>query len=100
MCREVGKHIVYYLSKISRSSLDSVVDREANGGVVGNDVRIIAKHPDSTVDVRDINNHGISSILLAAAGGVTLTTLGELIIIMHKYECHGKNKTMCSSPQF
>ena len=57
MYREVGKHIVYYLSKLIRSSVDSLVDRGANGGVSGNDVKVIAKHPDIIVDVQGIDNH-------------------------------------------
>ena len=97
--REVGKHVIYYLSKVSRSSVDSLVDRGANGGVAGNDVRVIAKHPDRTVDVRGIDNHEITHIPLVTAGGVTSTTSGEVIVIMHQHACHGKNKTIHSSPQ-
>ena len=97
--REVGKHVIYYLSKVSRSSVDSLVDIGANGGVAGNDVRAIAKHPDRTVDVRGIDNHEITSIPLVTVGGVTSTTSGEIIIIMHQYAHHGKNKTIHSSPQ-
>ena len=55
--REIGNHIVYCLSKVSRSSVDSLVDRGANGGTTGDYFRIIAKHPDRTVDVRGIDNH-------------------------------------------
>ena len=39
------------------------------------------------------------SIPLATAGGIKVTTLGEVIIIMHKHTCHGKNKTIHSSSQ-
>ena len=75
------------------------MDSGANGGVTGNDVRVIAKHPDSTVDVRGIDDHEIASIPLVTTGGVTLTTSGEVIVIMHQHACHGKNKTIHSSPQ-
>ena len=50
--REVGKNAIYCLSKASSSSVDSLVDRGANGGVIGNAFRVIAKHPDRTVDTR------------------------------------------------
>ena len=69
--REVGKHVIYYLSKVSRSSIDSLVDRGANGGVAGNSVRVIAEHPDMTVDVHRIDNHEITPIPLVTVGGVT-----------------------------
>lgn len=97
--REVGKHVIYYLSKVSRSYVDYLVDRCANGGVAGNDVRVIDKHPDRTVDVRGINNHEITSIPLVTAGGVTSTTSGEVIVIMHQHAHHGKNKIIHSYPQ-
>ena len=48
--QEVGKHVIYCLSKVSHSSLDSLVDRRANSGVAGNDVRVIAKNPNRTAD--------------------------------------------------
>ena len=55
--REDGQHIIYCLSKVSHSSVDSLVDRGANSGVDGNDARVTAKHPDRTVGVRGIYNH-------------------------------------------
>ena len=70
--REVGKRIVYCLSKVSHSSVDSLVDRGANGGVAGNDVRVISKHPYRIVDVRGIENNEIASIPLVTAGAVRL----------------------------
>ena len=75
------------------------MDGGDDGGVAGNDVRVIAKRQDRTVDVRGIENHEIASIPLVTAGGVTLTTSGEIIVIMHQHACHGKNKTIHLSPQ-
>ena len=75
------------------------MDRGANGGVSGNDVRCIAKHSDRTVDIRGIDNYEIISISLVTEGSVTLTTSGDVILIMHQYACHGKNKTIHSLPQ-
>ena len=78
--REVGKHIVYYLSKVSRSSIDSLVDRGANGSLAGNDVMSIAKYSDRTVDVRGADKHEIESIPSLTAGGIALTTSGEACV--------------------
>ena len=75
------------------------MDRGANGVVAGNDVRVIAKHPNWAVDVRGIDNHEIESIPLVTTGSITLTTSGEVIIIIHQCACNGKNKTIHSSPQ-
>ena len=75
------------------------MDRGHNGVVAGNAVRVIAKHPDRTVDVRGVDNHEIAHVPLVTAGSVTLTTSGEVIIIMHPHACHRKNKTIHPSPQ-
>ena len=91
--------MAYYLSKVSRSLVESLADRGANGDEAGNDVRTIVKYPNRTVDVRDAENHEISPINLVTAGGVTLTTSGEVIIIMHQHACHGKNKDIYSFTQ-
>ena len=96
--REVGKYIIYYLSKVSLSSVDSLVDMGANIGVASNDVRFIAKHPDKIVDIRGFDNHEITAIPLKTAGGFTSTTIGEIILIMHQCDYHGKNKNIHSSP--
>ena len=81
--REVEKNVMCYLSRVSLSSVDFLVDRDANGGVAGNNVRIMSKYSDRNVDVRGIENYEITSMPLVAAGGVALTTSGEVIVIMH-----------------
>ena len=78
------------MSKISRSSEDSLVDRGANGNVASIYVRFRAKNPYSTVDIRSADNHEIIHISLVTAGRVTLTTSGEVILIMHQQVYHGK----------
>ena len=55
--REVGNYIIYYLSKVSRSSEYSLVCRGCNGSVADNDVRVIARNPDRKVDIRGLDNN-------------------------------------------
>ena len=74
--------------------VDSLVDRRANGGVVGNDVRVTHTHPDRTVDILRIDNREITSIPLVTAGGAKLTNSGEVFLIMNQHACNGKNKTI------
>ena len=54
---EVGKRVICCLSKVSLSSICSLVDIGANGGMPVNDVRVIAKYSDRIVDIRGIDNH-------------------------------------------
>ena len=75
------------------------MDRGFNGNTSGNDGRLIAKNPHRTVEIRGVDNHEKKSAPLETAGGVTLTKSGEAILIMNQCRCHGKNKTIHSSPQ-
>ena len=97
--RDCIQHVIYYVTKSSRYSQHSLVDRGANGGVTGNDVRFIETHPDRKVDIRGIDNYQISDIPLVSARGVTTTITNEVIVIIHQHAHHGNNKIVHSSPK-
>ena len=88
--RSFNSTVTYSTSKIDMAINNSLVDRGANGGVCGEDVKIICYNPDRKVDVRGIDNHEISSIPLVSAGGVTTSLNGDLIVIMHQCAYCGK----------
>ena len=90
--RQVEKHVIHCMCKVSSSLVDSLVDRGANGRVEGNDARVMSKHLDRTVDVRGIDSHEITSMPIVNAGDVALFTSGEVIVIMHQHAHHLKNK--------
>jgi hypothetical protein len=64
-------------------------DRSANGGIAGDDVRIINR-TGQQVDVQGIDNHQIVDIPIVTAGAVVKTQRGEVIIVMHQYAYTGK----------
>jgi hypothetical protein len=76
----------------------SLVDHGANGGIAGEDVRIINK-TGRHVDVQGINNHQIVDIPIITAGAVIPTQWGEVICIFHQYAYTGKGKSIHSSLQ-
>jgi hypothetical protein len=98
--RSVNATTVRYSISAHRSSKSgALVDRGANGGVTGDDVRIIFK-TGRHVDVRGINDHQIVGIpIVACGGGVILTQPGPVIAIMHQYAYTGKGKTIHSCGQ-
>ena len=55
--RECSQDVTYYVTKSSRYSQQSLVDRGANGEVADSDVRVIETHPDRKVYIRGIDNH-------------------------------------------
>jgi hypothetical protein len=76
----------------------SVADRGANGGVAGNDVRVIFK-TNRTVDIRGIDNHQVTNIPIGTVGGVVNSQKGSIIIIMHPYDLMGKGTSIHSPCQ-
>ena len=88
-------HISNYQSNAYKGSL---IDRGANGGVAGDDVRIISK-TDRCVDITGIDNHKISRIPIVTVGGVVKTHKGFVIVICPEYAGLCTGKTIHSSGQ-
>ena len=90
---------IYAISSCHAAGIkSSLVDRGANGGIAGDDVRIISK-TGKTVDIQGIDNHRINEIPIVTAGGVINTQKGPVIAIMHQYAYTGKGKSIHSCAQ-
>ena len=72
------------------------MDHGANGGIAGDDTRIISK-TGRFVDVQGIDNHQLVDIPIVTAGAVINTQKGEVIAVMNQYAYPGKGKTIHSS---
>jgi hypothetical protein len=77
----------------------SLIDWGANGGVAGNDVRVIFK-TNRNVDIQGIDNHRCTNIEIATVGGVTQTHKGPVIGIFHQYALFNKGSSIHSPCQF
>jgi hypothetical protein len=86
------------VSKHHSAHPGALLDREANSGIAGSDVRIIAC-TGPTVDIRGIDNQQITNIPIVSRGAVAKTQHGEVIVIMHQYAYTGAGKTIHSSAQ-
>jgi hypothetical protein len=76
----------------------SLIDRGANGGVAGDDVRIIFC-TNRTVDIKGIDNHHVNDIGIGTVGGVVHTQHGPVIVILHQYTLLGKGSSIHSPCQ-
>ena len=94
-----ANQVEYCVSKHhSANSSLSLVDRGANGGVAGNDVRLIFQTA-RTVDIRGIDNHQVTNIPIGTVGGVITTQKGPVIAVMHQYAILGKGASIHSPCQ-
>jgi Reverse transcriptase (RNA-dependent DNA polymerase) len=82
----------------SKSLRGSLIDRGANGGIAGNDVRIISTS-DRTVDVTGIDNHQLTSIKIGTVGSFAESQRGPVIIIMHQYAIYQSHRSIHSCVQ-
>ena len=91
---------IYRVSQHSqrRSKRGALVDRGANGGILGNDAHVILTHQ-REVDVTGIDNHEVTGLKIVDASAKVNTQHGDIIIIMRQYAYHGTGRTIHSSGQ-
>jgi len=77
----------------------ALVDRGANGGIIGNDAHALYTHPGQEVDVAGIDNHQIDSLKVVDASAKIFTQRGEAIGMFRQHTYHGKGRTIHSSGQ-
>ena len=85
-------------SQTQKITLGSLVDRGANGGLAGSDVKVICK-TGRFVDIAGIDNHTVNDLEIVTAAGVVSTTKGPSILILNQYAHLGQGKSIHSSPQ-
>ena len=98
--REVNTATIVY--KVTHSNTtaprNSLIDRGANGGIAGEDVRVVFKTSRS-VDIQGIDNHQMRDVDIGTVGGVVNTLKGPVIAIFHQYALHGKGSSIHSCGQ-
>ena len=80
--------------------LSPLMDGGANGGMAGNDVRILSESSSNRPNVSGSGDSMIKNLSLATAAGFVSTHLGPAIVIMNQYANYGKGHTIHSSGQF
>ena len=99
--RQINVHeqVTYNVSNHKASKQGSLVDRGANGGIAGSDVRVIWPGEGRCVDVSGIDSHQVTDLKIVTAGGVVNSQRGPVIAILHQYAYMGTGKSIHSSGQ-
>ena len=74
------------------------VDREANGGLAGSDVRVLSKSTRKCT-VTGIDQHQINGLEIVQCAALVKTNHGYVNLIMNEYAYYGKGHTIHSSGQ-
>ena len=83
---------------VKRSQRGSLMDRGANGGILGSDARVTFKHTHE-VDVTGIDNHELNALKLVDASALVETQRGPVIVLLRQYAYHGRDRTIHSCGQ-
>ena len=95
----ISKVIVVSEAATRSAKFRSLVDRGANGGLAGDDMRKIAMS-DRFIDVQGIDNHMVPHLRIGTFGAVVRTKSGSyIILIFNQYAYHGRGKSIHSCLQ-
>ena len=89
---------IYHISKHKSSTIGSLIDRGANGGLAGGDVRVLS-YTGRTVSVTGIDNHALPGLEIVTCATLLNTDKGKVILIMNEYAHYGRGNTIHSPGQ-
>ena len=89
----VNKTHIYHVSKHASSHYGSPIDRGANGGLAGSDVRILER-TGKTVSGTGIGNNELPGFDIVTFATLLTTSHGKVILIMHEYAYYGRGNTI------
>ena len=91
-------HRTVVVSKSKTIETMSLIDRGANAGVAGSDVRLLhTTH--RKVNIEGIDNHQITDVPIGTVAGLAQTQFGYAILIFHQYAYTGRGNTIHSPGQ-
>ena len=96
--REMNAHITYHAAQRKQAKHGCLVDRGANGGLAGSDVRILSTSPRKCT-VTGIDNHEIPGLHLVQCAAMVQTNHGIVNLIMNEYAYYGRGHSIHSSGQ-
>ena len=92
---QVCKHYIFQHANHTNNQL---VDRGANGGLAGSDMRVIYK-THRKINISGIDNHDVNGLDVVTAATLLNTSLGKVIGIFNEYAHLGKGSSIHSSGQ-
>ena len=96
--RTINHHFTYHVAQGPQAKHGSLVDRGANGGLAGSDVRILSRSSRKCT-VTGIDSHELQGLDVVQCAALVETNHGIVNLIMNEYACYGKGHTIHSSGQ-
>ena len=96
--RTINHHFTYHVAQTSQAKHGSLVDRGANGGLAGSDVRILYRSSRKCT-VTGIDSHELQGLDVVQCAALVETNHGIVNLIMNEYACYENGHTIHSSGQ-
>ena len=96
--RSINHHLTYHIAQASQAKHGSLVDRGANGGLAGPDMRILSRSSRKCT-VTGIDSDELQGLDVVQCAALVETNHGIVNLIMNEYVCYGKGHTIHSSGQ-
>ena len=91
-------HLFYHIAQAKQAQHSSLVDRGANGGLAGSDVRVLSTSS-RKYTVTGVDQHQINGLDIVQCAALVNTSHGYVNLIMNEYAYYGKGHTIHSSGQ-
>ena len=91
-------NLFYHVAQAKQAQHGSSVDRAANGGLAGSDVRVLSTSSRKCT-VTGIDQHQINGLDIVQCAALDKTNHGYVNLIMNEYAYYGKGHTIHSSGQ-
>ena len=96
--RPINHHFTYHVAQASQGKHGLLVDRGANGGLAGSDVKILSRSSRKCT-VTGIDSDELQGLDVVQCAVLVETNHGIFNLIMNEYGCYGKGHTIHSSGQ-
>ena len=90
-------NVLYHVAEATQDQHGSLVDRGANGGLAGSDVRILSKSSRKCT-VTGIDQHQINGLDIVQCAALAYTNHGYVNLIMNEHAYYGKGYNTLSRP--
>ena len=94
--QSITANVHYFVSAHNMKRRGALVDRGANGGIAGDDTRVIHKHL-RKVDVTGIDNHEMTDLQIVDTASWAMSNKGPVILIFNQYAYHGLGRSIHSA---
>ena len=96
--RSINHHFTYHVAQASQAKHGSLVDRGANGGLAGSDVRILSR-ASRKYTVTGIDSHELQGLDVVQCAALVEANHGIVNLITNEYASYGKGHTIHSCGQ-